>query len=160
MIIGITMLKTFVMTTLDTATRITRYLCSELLGETFKIPLMKNKYAAVLLVGILAGILALGNWQAIWPLFGAANQLIASIVLIVVSVYLLNRKRNFIFTAIPAVIMLATTIAALAYKTYCFLAVEEPQIMLSVIAMILIIMAMFLGYTAIATVVKVKKAKS
>ncbi len=61
------MLKTFVMTTLDSATRITRYIGTELLGETFGIPGMKNKYGVTLLIGFLAGVLALGNWKAIWP---------------------------------------------------------------------------------------------
>jgi carbon starvation protein len=156
-LIGITMLKTFIMTTLDTATRITRYLCNELLGETFGIPFMKNKYAAVLLVGVLAGVLALGNWQAIWPIFGAANQLIASVVLIVASVYLLLRKRRFLFTAIPAVIMLATTIGALIYNTHGFISAEKPNVMLAAINIILIILAIFLTYTALVAAVKARK---
>jgi carbon starvation protein len=147
-LIGITMLKTFIMTTLDTATRITRYMCNELLGETFNIPYMKNKYAATLLVGVLVGALALGNWQAIWPVFGAANQLIASLVLIVVSVYLMSRKCNFVFTAVPAAIMLITTLAALIYNTYGFLTAETPNILLATIDIILIILAIFLVYTA------------
>ncbi|UCE99905.1 MAG: carbon starvation protein A, partial [Planctomycetota bacterium] len=46
-LVGVTMLKTFIMTTLDSATRITRYLCNELLGETLGIGPMKNKYVAV-----------------------------------------------------------------------------------------------------------------
>lgn len=157
-LIGITMLKTFIMTTLDTATRITRYLCNELLGETFGIPFMKNKYVAVLLVGALSGVLALGNWQAIWPIFGAANQLIASVVLIVASVYLLLRKRRFLFTAIPAVIMLATTIGALIYNTYIFVSAEKPNIMLATINIILIILAIFLTYAALVAVAKARKA--
>ena len=147
-LIGITMLKTFIMTTLDSATRITRYLCSELLGETFGISIMKNKYVSVTVIGLLAGALALGNWQAIWPVFGAANQLIASLVLIVATVYLVTRKRNFLFTAIPAVIMLATTIAALVYNTYSFVTAEKPYIMLAAINVVLIILAVFLAYTA------------
>ena len=157
-LIGITMLKTFIMTTLDTATRITRYICNELLGETFGIPFMKNKYVAVMFVGVLAGALALGNWQAIWPIFGAANQLIASVVLIVATVYLLLRKRRFIFTAVPAVIMLATTIAALVYNTYTFVTAAKPNIMLAAIDVILIILAVFLSYTALVTVVRARRA--
>ena len=156
-LIGITMLKTFVMTSLDSATRIARYICSELLGETFNIPYMKDKYAVTLLVGILAGALALGNWRAIWPVFGAANQLIASLVLIVASVYLMARKHNFLFTAIPAVIMLVTTIGALVYNTYCFLSAETPNILLAVIDVILIILAIFLAYTALMTIAGIRK---
>ena len=156
-LIGITMLKTFIMTTLDTATRITRYMCNELLGETFGIKPMKNKYVAVIFVGVLSGALALGNWQAIWPVFGAANQLIASLVLIVASVYLLSRGRNYLFTAIPAVIMLVTTIGALVYKTYSFITADEPNILLAVIGIVLIILALFLAYTAVQVVIKQKK---
>ncbi|MHC4659444.1 MAG: carbon starvation CstA family protein [Planctomycetota bacterium] len=159
-LIGITMLKTFIMTTLDTATRITRYLCNELLGETFGIRFMKNKYIAVVFVGVLAGALALGNWQAIWPVFGAANQLIASLVLIVASVYLLTRNRKFVFTAVPAVIMLVTTIGALVYKTYSFITAEEPKILLATIAVILIILALFLAYTALVTAIRARKTVS
>jgi len=155
-LVGITMLKTFIMTTLDTATRITRYLCNELLGETFGIPGMKNKYVAVIFVGILSGGLALGNWKAIWPLFGASNQLIASLVLIVASVYLLTHNRRFLFAAIPAVIMLATTIAALIYQTYTFATAATPNIMLAAISIILIILALFLTYTAAVTIIKAK----
>jgi len=159
-LIGITMLKTFIMTTLDTATRITRYICNELFGETFGIPYMKNKYVATILVGVLAGALALGNWKAIWPMFGAANQLIASLVLIVASVYLFTHKRNFVFTAIPAVVMLVTTIAALLYETYTFLTAEKPNILLAAIAVILIILAVFLARTALAAVVAVRRQRT
>jgi carbon starvation protein len=157
-LIGITMLKTFIMTSLDTATRISRYMCNELLGETFGIRIMKNKYVAVILVGVLAGALALGNWQAIWPIFGASNQLIASLVLIVASVYLLTRNRKFLFTAVPAVIMLITTIGALVYKTHSFLTAEKANIMLATISVILIILAIFLSITGLVSAIRARTA--
>ncbi|MHC4104224.1 MAG: carbon starvation CstA family protein [Planctomycetota bacterium] len=152
------MLKTFIMTTLDTATRITRYLCNELLGETFGIRIMKNKYVAVLFVGVLSGALALGNWKAIWPVFGASNQLIASLVLIVASVYLLTRNRRFLFAAVPAVIMLVTTIGALVYKTYRFITDEKANIMLATISVILIILAIFLSVTGLVSAIRARTA--
>lgn len=101
--------------------------------------------------------LALGNWKAIWPVFGAANQLIASLVLIVASVYLFTHRRSFLFTAVPAVIMLVTTIGALVYNTYIFATAEKPNIMLAIIDVMLIILAIFLAYTALITVVRVRK---
>ena len=155
-LIGITMLKTFIMTSLDTATRISRYMCNELFGETFGIRIMKNKYVAVLLVGVLAGALALGNWKAIWPIFGASNQLIASLVLIVASLYLLTRNRQFVFTAVPAVIMLVTTIGALVYKTYSFLTAEKANILLATISVILIILAIFLSVTGLVSAIRAR----
>ncbi len=156
-LVGVTMLKTFIMTTLDSATRITRYLCNELLGETLGIGPMKNKYVAVAFVGVCSGALALGNWRAIWPVFGAANQLVASLVLIVASVYLLMRKRKFIFTAVPAAIMLVTTIAALGYQVYNFSSGEEPNRLLAAVCVILICLALFLTYTALSAVAKLRK---
>jgi carbon starvation protein len=159
-LIGITMLKTFIMTSLDTATRISRYMCNELLGETFGIRIMKNKYVAVLLVGVLAGALALGNWRAIWPVFGASNQLIASLVLIVASVYLLTRNRRFLFAAVPAVIMLVTTIGALVYKTYSFITADKANILLATISVILIILAIFLSVTGLVSAIRARQAIS
>ena len=158
-LIGITMLKTFIMTTLDSATRITRYLCNELLGETLGITPLKNKYVAVVLVGVSSGALAMGNWKAIWPVFGAANQLVASLVLIVASVYLLMRKRNCLFTAIPACIMLVTTVAALIYQAYGFATGEGAQksILLAVVSVILVFLAMFLAYSALVAVAGIRK---
>jgi len=158
-LVGITMLKTFIMTTLDSATRITRYMCNELLGETLGISVMKNKYVAVALVGVSSGALALGNWKAIWPVFGAANQLVASLVLIVASVYLLVRKRNYLFTAIPAGIMLVTTIAALAYQAYGFATAEgkDRNMLLAVVSVVLIFLALFLAYTALVAVANARK---
>jgi len=156
-LIGITMLKTFIMTTLDTATRISRYMCNELFGETFGIRIMKNRYVAVALVGVSSGALALGNWKAIWPVFGAANQLVASLVLIVASIYLLTHKRNYVFTAVPAVIMLVTTIAALIYQAYNFATAEKPNFPLAAVAVILIFLALFLSYTALVVIARTRK---
>ncbi len=158
-LVGITMLKTFIMTTLDSATRITRYLCNELFGDTLGIPVMKNKYAATLLVGVLAGTLALGNWKAIWPIFGSSNQLIASLVLIVASLFLLKQGRNYLFTALPALLMLITTMGAMTYKIYLFLTADEPKILLAGIAIILMIMAVFLSIQSLQAVSKLKKGK-
>ncbi len=157
-LVGITMLKTFIMTTLDSATRITRYLCNELFGDTFGIPIMKNKYAATLVIGILAGSLALGNWKAIWPIFGSSNQLIASLVLIVASLFLLKRGRNYLFTALPACIMLITTMGAMIYKTYTFLTAEQPKILLACVAIILMVMAVFLSVQSIIAVRNIKQS--
>ncbi|MBW2459043.1 MAG: carbon starvation protein A, partial [Deltaproteobacteria bacterium] len=150
MLLGITMLKTFVMTTLDSATRITRYITGELFGDTLGIRLLKNKYVATLLVGVLAGALALGNWKAIWPVFGSSNQLIASLVLIVASVYLLQRGRRFWFVAIPGALMLVTTMAALVYQSYTFLTADEPEILLAVVAIVLMALGLVVLFQGIA----------
>jgi len=148
-LVGITMLKTFIMTTLDSATRITRYIFTELLGDAFNIKLFRNRYATTLLIGILAGWLALTNWQAIWPVFGSSNQLIAAMVFIIASVYLLTHKRKVLFAIVPAVVMLLTTITALIYKITQFL--SGGKYLLAVVAIVLVLLAFFVAIKGILT---------
>ncbi len=143
-LIGITMLKTFVMTTLDSATRITRYICSDLFGQAMKIRLLRNKYVATILVGSLAANLAIRNWSAIWPVFGSANQLIASVVFIVASVHLILRGRSCLFTAIPGFIMLITTLGAMTHMLHTFITADSPKILLAVITVTLMLLALFI----------------
>jgi carbon starvation protein len=163
MLLGITMLKTFVMTTLDSATRITRYMCNELLGDTLNVPFMKNKYAATALVGILAGWLALGKWKTIWPVFGASNQLIASVVFLVITMYLLGRGKKCLFVAIPAILMLVTTLGALTYNTYGFLVPggdKDPNYLLATVSIILMTLAVYMSVVGMKAVARTSRQSS
>lgn len=112
---GVLMLNAFILTTLDTCTRLTRYVATESLGQ--KINLFKNKYIATAAGLFLAYLLTLGNnWKILWPAFGAANQLIGSLSLLVISSYLFGFKKNTKLTLIPGAFMLATTEGALFYQ--------------------------------------------
>ncbi len=142
MLIGITMLKTFIMTTLDSATRITRYIGEELFGDALGIRIFKNPYFSTIVVIGFALWLSLGSWQAIWPVFGAANQLVAALALFVVTAWLLGKNKSIKYTVYPAFFMLITTVAALLYQLVGF--VEGGKIGLSVIAVILIVLAVFM----------------
>ncbi|MDD5553475.1 MAG: carbon starvation protein A, partial [Candidatus Omnitrophica bacterium] len=112
--IAITILNAFILTTLDTATRISRYLTEELTG-------IKNRYLSTLLIVIIsAGLAFSGKWNKIWPAFGASNQLVAALALFVLSCWLLSRNKSVKFTFPPAVFMLVTTIAALAAQAVTY----------------------------------------
>ncbi|MBD3349612.1 MAG: carbon starvation protein A [Candidatus Eisenbacteria bacterium] len=125
-LVGITMLKTFVMTTLDTTVRITRFITSELFAE--RIPLMANRFVASAVGVVAAFLLAMsGKWSVLWPVFAAANQLVAALTLIVLSAYLVGVRKPAKFTLYPAVFMLATTMGALVWKGYGFLFPPEGQ---------------------------------
>lgn len=105
-------LNAFILTTLDSATRIGRYLVQELFG-------IANMYVATALVVALAAALALtGQWTRLWPAFGASNQLVAALALLVGSCWLLRRGRPYLYTLVPACIMLATTISAFLFQLY------------------------------------------
>lgn len=151
-LVGIIVLKTFVMTTLDSATRITRYVCTELFGDSLGITPLKNRYVSTALVGVLAAPLALGSWTAIWPIFGSANQLIAALVLILATAYLLTRGRSWIFVAVPAVLVLVTTMGALVYKLDEFLHKTPPNYLLAGVTVMLMALGLFVTYQG-ATVI-------
>lgn len=115
-VFGILLVEGFVVTTLDAAVRLNRYLFEELWNILFRQTprLLKNYWFNSGLSVVLMGILAYSNaFNALWPIFGTANQLLAALVLLVVSVWLLLRQKKNAFTLIPAGFMVATTIASL-----------------------------------------------
>lgn len=134
--IGIIILNSFILTTLDTATRITRYIFEE-------ITKVKNRWLSTTVVIILAGYLAWGKrWQAIWPTFGASNQLVASLALLVITCWLLVKGKPYLLTLISAIFMLFTTISALSIQSIKYL--KTKQILLLITSATLIILAFFI----------------
>lgn len=121
-VFGILMIESFIITTLDSAVRLNRYLFEELWRQMFrkKVPALLTKYYfnAPLAVGLMWLLAYTNTFTLIWPIFGTANQLLAALTLLVVSSWLaLRGKRNW-FTLIPAGFMLLTTIASLVYLLY------------------------------------------
>jgi carbon starvation protein len=146
-LIAITILKTFIMTTLDSATRITRYLTDELFVDGLKLNFFKNKYLQTLVIVVFAGYLAMGKYQDIWPIFGAANQLVAALGLIVLTAYLFSKGRPKLYTLLPAVFMLVTTMAALVYMIFHFYL--SKKYLLLIIDGLLLILAFILVQEAV-----------
>jgi carbon starvation protein len=115
-VFGILLVEGFVITTLDAAVRLNRYLFEELWSILFKNPprIMQHYWFNSFLAVVLMCILAYSNaFSALWPIFGAANQLLAALSLLAVSSWLLIRGRRYFFAALPAVFMMATTITSL-----------------------------------------------
>ena len=145
--IAVLALNTFVLTTLDTAMRITRFLVQEALGN--QISVFRNKYVVTVVVMVAAYLIgASGGWQKIWPIFGATNQLIAAMALFVVATWLMAVKRPTHYVLYPAVFMMVTTIAALAWQTYQFFTAPDPNIFLGSTTIVLIGLAVFVSFEA------------
>ena len=75
--------------------------------------LFANKYFATVITLVFGFLLCLGGYNNVWPLFGAANQLLASLVLIAISVFLLTTGRKGWMLYAPMCIMLVVTFTAL-----------------------------------------------
>ena len=142
---GMVMLNAFVLTTLDTGTRLGRLIFSELMEK--KVPLFKNRWAASSIILVFAALMgATEGYKAIWPVFGASNQLVAALALIVVSSYLVAIKRPKKYTLYPAYFMLLTTLADLFYQGTKFF--KEGSFLLAGVSVLMIALAFVIVYEA------------
>jgi carbon starvation protein len=115
-VFGILLVEGFVITTLDAAVRLNRYLFEELWTILFKrVPRFLKHYwfNSGVAVALMWGLAFSNAFNALWPIFGTANQLLAAMALLTVSAWLLLRKQRNWFTLVPAVFMIATTLASL-----------------------------------------------
>ncbi len=105
----------FAGTTLDTATRIQRYIISEITTD-IKMPVLSRRYPATALAVILAGLLAFANGAngagalTLWPMFGAVNQTLSALALTVITLYLRSRGGwKWLVSGVPALFMAIMT---------------------------------------------------
>ncbi len=109
----------FILTTIDTGTRIARFLLQEALGNVYA-PFARTEWLpgsvfTTLIVTASWGLLiATGSIDTIWPMFGVANQLLAVIALCVVTTWLINtgRSRYAWVTLVPMLFVATTTLTA------------------------------------------------
>ena len=120
-VFGILLVEGFVITTLDAAVRLNRYLFEELweilLGKGRVPRIMRHPwFNSGISVALMLFLAWTNAFATIWPIFGAANQLLAALSLIAVSAWLISQGKKFpIQTALPAAAMLVTTIASLGF---------------------------------------------
>jgi carbon starvation protein len=124
---------------------------------------MKNVHIGTIISGILMVIVVLsGTFVYLWQLFGGANQLMAALALILVTLWLISEKRNPTYAFWPMVFMYVTTIAANLitawnlYATVVLPSLGQPgrgvviagAILMILIAIFLVLAALYIGYDA------------
>lgn len=149
----------FALTTLDTCTRLARFTLQEYFEDmpqpAAKV-MAKNRFLSTGVVVFLSVLLLLsGEFTTLWPIFGSANQLLAALALLTLSVWLIKRKINALFVMIPMFFMFTVTLASLglfAWKNY-----QDQVYVLSLLAALLFILAislMVLAYKSLKSEVK------
>jgi carbon starvation protein len=114
---GSVMMIVLAVTILQLVIRFMRVATSELLGDVS--PIFKNAHVGTIVASILSIILVLTGWfQYLWVLFGGANQLMASLALMLVAAYLMSEGRPAAYAFYPMIFMFITTVAALLYTSY------------------------------------------
>ncbi len=110
-------ISAFAMTSLDTATRLARFIMQEMAGEfEERVPVLgklSNKIGATVVTVVISGYLSFNGWTTIWPLFGSANQLLSALTLLSLAVWLKQTGRAYKVASIPMVFMFAVTLSAL-----------------------------------------------
>jgi carbon starvation protein len=119
--LGLLALSTFLLTTLDTCTRLARYVLQEFLGWDNAVA--KYRWAATGISLALPAVMAfltyttpsgqvIPVWRAVWPVFGATNQLLAGLALLAVTIWLKRTGRRWGFAGVPMVFMVTMTLTA------------------------------------------------
>ena len=146
----------FAATTLDTATRIQRFILNEF-GQATKIKPLTNRYFATLIAVLPAMLMAFWNitdpgtgavkqagW-ILWPIFGASNQMLAALTLMVLTLYYWIRKKPILPLLIPMVIIMIVTFTALLSNAINFYGVNGILFFLNVTLIALIVWMAFEG---------------
>ena len=150
----------FALTTLDTCTRLARFTLQEYF-EDMPQPaaqvMAKNRYLSTTIVIILSVLLlASGEFEKLWPIFGSANQLLAALALLTIGVWLMKKNISATFVTIPMFFMFTVTLASLglfAWKNF-----QDEGYVLASIASILFVLAIALILLAIRSLKKEVKA--
>lgn len=151
----------FAATTLDTATRIQRYVVTEI-AESMKIKPLTKKHGATLFAVITAILLAMAKpggagAMILWPLFGATNQLLSGLALMIITVYLAKQGKPIIFTAIPMLFMMIMTGWGMIHNIIGFF--NGSDWLLFIIGSIIIILEIWMIIEAVSVVKKYRKSK-
>jgi carbon starvation protein len=114
---GAMVLSTFIFDTLDSATRLGRYILQELFGTTSKLSGYITTAATVLVpLGFLL-MSGKGSFRKFWVLFGTSNQLLAALSLLAITVWLKKQGKPIWYVVVPMILVMAVTVTALGLQT-------------------------------------------
>src|SRR5512136_907464 len=164
---GSVFLTLMALTIMYLVVRFMRVASAEALGERF--PIIRNQHVGTIIALLFTLVVIwLVPFLQIWVVFGAANQLMASLALLLVTLWLMSKGKTYQWTIWPFLFMFITTIAALLYKAYEAFFINLPKVdalakaqkltvgevtaanvIIGVVCLILVLAALFLAYDAI-----------
>lgn len=146
----------FASTTIDTATRLQRYVIAEF-GDSVKQNWLTNKYFAAGIAVVSAYLMAFrGSANLIWPLFGATNQMLAGLALLTVTVYLAKKNKPILYTLIPMIFMIVMTTWGMVANFRSYLA--AGNMLLTVINGLIILLELWMIVEAVNVLSKSRQS--
>jgi carbon starvation protein len=157
------MVVLFAGTTMDSGVRLQRYIIQEW-GDIYNIEVLKNGFVATFVAVACCLLLAFGAGGAsgtggmvLWPLFGSTNQILASLTLLVLSVYLIKLGRPAKYTLIPMVFVILMAFFAGLIKLVEYY--EKGNWLLVVLDLIVLVVSVLVMLEAWSVIMKHKKNK-
>ncbi len=140
----------FALTSLDTATRLARFMFQEYFetkDQPEKKSVLQNRFVATAITVVFGAALTFsGQTMSIWPVFGSANQLLAALSLLALTVWIANLKKGYLFVLIPMIFMFAVTLTALGTLIYQNFIINNYS--LAIISVLLFALSIMLGIKA------------
>lgn len=160
---GSVFLTLMALTIMYLVVRFMRVASAEFLGDA--VPIFKNVHIGTVIALVFSALLIwTGFWANVWILFGSANQLMAALALLLVTLWLMSQGKNYWWTFIPFIFMFITTMVALGRTAYQVIQVALTQELAidklignwvaGIIAIILFIAALVLAYDSVRAILK------
>ena len=155
----------FAATTLDTATRIQRFILNEF-GLVTKVKFLSNRYIATVIAIVPAIMLAFWNLSepgtgairqagwVLWPIFGASNQMLGALTLMVLTLYYWQKKKPILSLLLPMLFILVLTFSALIVNAIKF---SGENSLLFILTLLLIILILWMVYEGINKVLEIRR---
>ena len=162
---GMVFLCLMALTIMYLVVRFMRVASAEALGDRF--PALKNVHVgSIIALALTLALIWLVPFLQIWVVFGAANQLMASLALLLITLWLMSKGKAYQWTFWPFVFMFVTTIAALLYKAYESFFINLPkaaaqanpgqfttaQIIIGLVSLVLVVAAFILAWDGIQAI--------
>jgi carbon starvation protein len=166
---GSVMMIVLAITIMQLVVRFMRVATSELLSDIH--PVFRNAHVGTFIASVLGIILVLtGWWQYLWVLFGGANQLMASLALMLITAWLMSEGKSYAWTLYPMIFMFITTVAALLYTSFGLIRkvlaggiqgeAFVGNLLMGVVGFFLVICALILGYEGIMAFKRLRVLKA
>ncbi|MCX7681888.1 MAG: carbon starvation protein A [Anaerolineae bacterium] len=158
---GSVFLTLMALTIMHLVVRFMRVASAEALGDRF--PILRNVHVGTIIALLFTVLLIwFAPFLRIWGIFGAANQLMASLALLLVPLWLMSKAKNYQWTFWPFAFMFVTTVGALLWQAYDSFFVKLPAqkawdgvvafITMGVLALILVVLAVILVVDGIGSI--------